>query len=144
MFANAKRKQQYRRFDSFSVRNSVLIISHITFRYCRMHIFQTTFLEIAVWNCPLESRPHFLCLLTGAQCGKGLLVCMGESKLDASHQIRVDSNIMDSECGFSVSWFMWMWPACTCINKVLLDTTHQHLVQAALFNMKLLSLLLNN
>ena len=47
-FANAKGKQQYRRFDSFSVRNSVLIISHITFRYCRVHIFQTTFLEIAV------------------------------------------------------------------------------------------------
>ena len=48
-FANAKGKQQYRRFDSFSVRNSVLIISHITFRYCRVHIFQTTFLEIAVY-----------------------------------------------------------------------------------------------
>ena len=47
-FANAKGKQQYRRFDSFGVRNSVLIISHITFRYCRVHIFQTTFLEIAV------------------------------------------------------------------------------------------------
>ena len=27
------------RFDSYSVRNSVLIISHITFRDCRMHIF---------------------------------------------------------------------------------------------------------
>ena len=27
------------RFDSFSVRNSVLIISHITFRDCRLHIF---------------------------------------------------------------------------------------------------------
>ena len=48
-FANAKGKQQYRRFDSFGVRNSVLIISHITFRYCRVHIFQTTFLEIAVY-----------------------------------------------------------------------------------------------
>ena len=31
-------------------RNSVLIISHITFRDCRVHIFPTTFLEIAV-NC---------------------------------------------------------------------------------------------
>ena len=30
------------------VRNSVLIISHITFRDCRMHIFLTTFLKIAV------------------------------------------------------------------------------------------------
>ena len=37
------------RFDSYSVRNSVLIISHITFRYCRVHIFPTTFFEIAVY-----------------------------------------------------------------------------------------------
>ena len=27
------------RFDSYSVRNSVLIIPHITFRECRVHIF---------------------------------------------------------------------------------------------------------
>ena len=27
------------RFDSYRVRNSVLIISHITLRYCRVHIF---------------------------------------------------------------------------------------------------------
>ena len=27
------------RFDSYSVRNSVLNISHITFRDCRVHIF---------------------------------------------------------------------------------------------------------
>ena len=27
------------RFDSYSVRNSVLIISHITFRDCQVHIF---------------------------------------------------------------------------------------------------------
>ena len=32
------------RFDSYSV----LIISHITFRDCRVHIFPTTFLEVAV------------------------------------------------------------------------------------------------
>ena len=38
------------RFDSYSVRNSVLIISHITFRDCRVHIFPTTFLEIAVYG----------------------------------------------------------------------------------------------
>ena len=36
------------RFDSYSVRNSVLLISHIAFRDCRLHIFPTTFLEIAV------------------------------------------------------------------------------------------------
>ena len=28
-----------RRFNGYSVRNSVLIISHITFRDCRVHIF---------------------------------------------------------------------------------------------------------
>ena len=38
------------RFDSYSVRNSVLNISHITFRDCRVHIFLTTFLEIAVYS----------------------------------------------------------------------------------------------
>ena len=37
------------RFDSCSVRNSILIKSHITFRDCRVHIFPTTFLEIAVY-----------------------------------------------------------------------------------------------
>ena len=37
------------RFYSYSVRNSLLIISHITFRDCRLHIFPTTFLEIAVY-----------------------------------------------------------------------------------------------
>ena len=36
------------RFDSYSVRNTVLITSHITFRDCRAHIFPTTFLGIAV------------------------------------------------------------------------------------------------
>ena len=43
------------RFDSYSVRNSVLIISHITFRDCRVHIFPTTFLEIAVYTAMLSS-----------------------------------------------------------------------------------------
>ena len=42
------RESDKSRFDSYGVRNSVLIISHITFRYCRVHIFLTTFLEIAV------------------------------------------------------------------------------------------------
>ena len=36
------------RFYSYSVRNSVLRISYITFRDCRVHIFPTTFFEIAV------------------------------------------------------------------------------------------------
>ena len=37
------------RFDSYSVRNNVLHISHITFWDCRVHNFPTTFLEIAVY-----------------------------------------------------------------------------------------------
>ena len=37
------------RFESYSVRKSVLIISHNTFRDCSVDIFPTTFLlEIAV------------------------------------------------------------------------------------------------
>ena len=44
------------RFDSCSVRNSLLIISHITFRDCHLHIFPTTFLAIAVYGL----APHFL------------------------------------------------------------------------------------
>ena len=38
------------KFDSYNAaRNSVSIISHITFRDCHVHIFPTTFLEIAVY-----------------------------------------------------------------------------------------------
>ena len=36
------------RFDSYSARNSELIVAHINFWDCRVHIFPTTFLEIAV------------------------------------------------------------------------------------------------
>ena len=43
-----QKESNKRRFDSYSVRNSVLIISHNTFQDCRVHIFPTTFLEIAV------------------------------------------------------------------------------------------------
>ena len=38
MFASAKGKQQSS-FDSYKVRKSILIISHVTFRDCRVHIF---------------------------------------------------------------------------------------------------------
>ena len=38
------------RFDSQKVRNSVLLISHITLRDCRVQFFPTTFLEIAVYK----------------------------------------------------------------------------------------------
>ena len=43
------KKSNKSKFDSYSVRNSVLIISHTTFWDCHMHIFfPTTFLEIAI------------------------------------------------------------------------------------------------
>ena len=42
------------RFESYSLRNSELIVSHITFWDCRVHIFPTTFLEMAVY--PMEGR----------------------------------------------------------------------------------------
>ena len=38
MYLSAKESNKSR-FDSYSVRNSVLRISHITFRDCRVHIF---------------------------------------------------------------------------------------------------------
>ena len=38
------------RSDSYSVRNSVLIISHITFRIVACTFFPTTFLEIALYS----------------------------------------------------------------------------------------------
>ena len=38
------------RFDSYSVRNSVLLLSHITFRDWRVHFFSDNFLKIAVNN----------------------------------------------------------------------------------------------
>ena len=38
-------------FDSYSVRNSVLIISHITFRDCRVHMFSDNLsLNSCIWN----------------------------------------------------------------------------------------------
>ena len=43
------------RFDSYSIRNSVLLLSHFTFRDCRVHIFSDNFLEIAVINTRLDN-----------------------------------------------------------------------------------------
>ena len=56
------------RFDSYSVRNSVFIISYITFRECRVHFFPTIFLEIAVYKVQLfeTRRWSFLILFTPA------------------------------------------------------------------------------
>ena len=39
------------RFDSYSVRNSVLIISHITFRDCRVHIFSDNLSRNSCMHC---------------------------------------------------------------------------------------------
>ena len=39
VFLRVLKESNKSRFDSYSVRNSVLIISHITFRDCRVHIF---------------------------------------------------------------------------------------------------------
>ena len=39
MFAIVLKESGKNRFESYSVRNSVLIISHITFRDCRVHSF---------------------------------------------------------------------------------------------------------
>ena len=50
------------RFDSYSVRNSVLIISHITFRDCRGHFFS----DNLSWNCCI-----LLSLVVGSQWADG-------------------------------------------------------------------------
>ena len=47
MPASAKGKQQ-KQVRQLQCQNSVLNISHIAFRDCRVHIFPTTFLEIIV------------------------------------------------------------------------------------------------
>ena len=52
------------RFDSYSVRNSVLIISHITFRDCRVHIFSDNL-----------SRNRLYTALVLCKNLMGLLVC---------------------------------------------------------------------
>ena len=76
MFANAEGKQQ-RRFDSYSVRNSVLIVSHITFRDCRVHIFSDNLSRNScihnliiilsrIYNEPIQRPAHsWLVSLTG-------------------------------------------------------------------------------
>ena len=59
------------RFDSYSVRNSVLVISYITFRDCRVHIFSdnlsrnsfifTVLCRSVVWSLSsycLRARDH--------------------------------------------------------------------------------------
>ena len=56
------------RFDSYSVRKSVLIISHITFRNCRVHSFsdnlsRNSCIHRSPWNnCKATSRPGMFSL----------------------------------------------------------------------------------
>ena len=45
------------RFDSYSVRKSALIISHITFRDCRVHSFSD---NLSQNSCIQKSLPHKL------------------------------------------------------------------------------------
>ena len=44
------------RFDSYSVRNSVLIISHITFPDCRVHIFSDNKINLSRNSCIRKER----------------------------------------------------------------------------------------
>ena len=48
------------RFDSYSIRNSVLIISHITFRDYRVHIFPTTFSKQLQMDLASPILPSFV------------------------------------------------------------------------------------
>ena len=48
MFSTVKKKATKVGSTATVDRNSVLIISHITFRDCRVHIFSDNLLEIAV------------------------------------------------------------------------------------------------
>ena len=50
LFARAKESKKKSRFDSYSVRNSVLIISHSTFGIVACTFLPTTFLKIAVYR----------------------------------------------------------------------------------------------
>ena len=52
------------RFDCYRVKNSVLIISQITVRDCREHIFLLTFLEIAVYYFNTYLPPLKISLIT--------------------------------------------------------------------------------
>ena len=58
-------------FDSCSVRNSVLVITHITFRDCHLTAFPTAFLEIAVHNALIQSQFDY-CNIAWGNWGKTL------------------------------------------------------------------------
>ena len=65
------------RFDSYSVRNSVLIISHITFRDCRVHFLPTIFLEIAVCRAQFLSKISSYCPFCDKQLSAAVCINCG-------------------------------------------------------------------
>ena len=74
MFAGAKRKQQKpnkSRFVSYSARNSVLIISHFTFRDCRVHILSD---NLSRNSCILKFD-HFLLRMPAMNATQSKLKC---------------------------------------------------------------------
>ena len=50
------KERNNRRFDSCSVTNSVLIVSHITFRDCRVHIFSDNLPRNTVYKIDIKFR----------------------------------------------------------------------------------------
>ena len=52
-------------FYSYSVRNSVLIISHITFQDCRVHIFADNLSENSCMSTSQRCLPHNSVFFTG-------------------------------------------------------------------------------
>ena len=72
------KKSNKSRFDSYSLGNSVLIISHITFRFCRVHIFCDKLSRNSCIHWPFDhchrSRPVALAKRIAAfETRKGLL-----------------------------------------------------------------------
>jgi len=54
----AAKESNKSRFDSYSIRNSVLIISHVTFRDCRVHIFSD---NLSGNNC-IQQKQRKVCI----------------------------------------------------------------------------------
>ena len=56
MFASAEKESNQTRFDSYSVRNSILITSHNVFRDCSVH----TFSDSSPRNSSIRQEDHAL------------------------------------------------------------------------------------
>ena len=96
MSARAKGKQQSR-FDSDSVRNSVLIISHIIFRDCRVQIFSD---NLSRNSCIAVSLQRHLEISEGLGRGKkSARATMGRGRTSAEQRgiiLRVCQGLLDS------------------------------------------------